>query len=683
MIKKLKHTFILFGFIMLTITCCLLLSACDNKQDQDYIINFIVDKQLYYNTIVSNNKSIAFPEEPYKNGYSFEGWYYIQNYQEIKFDTDYLKNNKLTKDLNIYAKFKAKNLTVLLNLNGGTCEMQTISVSYGKPFSLPTPTRNGYDFDGWYLTDEDEIIKNTIWDYDTTTLVAKWKQIFEISGNKIVGVTQYGKTLNYIEIPETIDNENIVYLNSNSFAGCTNLKNIVIPNSIKEIGIGTFYDCSNLKEITIPFVGDTESSDNTFGYIFGTQKYIGSTETIQNKISYYLPTTLTKVTITGGTIVKSSAFCNCTNLETIIIPKNIRYIGDMAFYNCINLEDITIPEQVSSISDYSFSNCVNLKIINIPENVSSIGDNAFCNCSNLEEITIPEQVKSIGYKTFSYCSNVTKLYYNAINCKTYYGTDTDSPSFSKLGSNTLGTTLFIGNKVNVIPSFYNSNIKNIVFKENSQCLEIGERAFSNLSIKDIKIPNSVTKIDSYAFYNCTNLEEITIPEQVSSIGDGAFSYCSNVTKLYYNSINCADFIEKNSYTDTAISIVFYRLGENTSGTELYIGKKVERIPANLFYLSNNNITKIEFEKNSQCLELGKQAFYGCDNLKYILFTYNLNTGSALSTGHYDIYCFGTEEEYSSIRVYRATKYYYSETQPQKSGNYWHYDTDNNTILIWE
>lgn len=583
MIKKLKHTFILFGFIMLTITCCFLLSACDNKQDQDYIINFIVDKQLYYNTIVSNNKSIVFPEEPYKNGYSFEGWYYIQNYQEIKFDTDYLKNNKLTKDLNIYAKFKAKDLTVLLNLNGGACEMQTISVSYGKSFSLPTPTRNGYDFDGWYLTDEDEIIENTIWDYDTTTLVAKWKQIFDISGNKIVGVTQYGKTLEHIEIPETIDNENIVYLNSNSFAGCTNLKNIVIPNSIKEIGIGTFYDCSNLKEITIPFVGDTESSDNTFGYIFGTQKYIGSTETIQNKISYYIPTTLTKVIITGGSIVKPSAFCNCTNLtdiyiknaitigssafaycsslENVILPKTLTSIQSSAFYNCSNLENIIIPDNVSSISNYSFSNCVNLKNINIPDNVSSIGDSAFCNCSNLEEITIPKNV--------------------------------------------------------------------------------------------------------------------------SSIGDEAFYNCINVTKLYYNAINCADIAKQNSYTTTTIR--FYHLGENTSGTELYIGKNVKRIPARLFLFSSNKITKIEFEKNSQCSEIGEYTFDECNNLKYILFTNSINIKrKSLSTGYYNIYCFGTEEEYLSIECpYNATKYYYSETQPQKSGNYWHYDTENKTILIWE
>ena len=62
-------------------------------------------------------------------------------------------------------------------------------------------------------------------------------------------------------------------------------------------------------------------------------------------------------------------------------------------------------------------------------------------------------------------------------------------------------------------------------------------------LTEIVIPNSVTSIGHYAFYDCDGLTEIVIPNSVTSIGEYAFAYCdglenmvipNSVTSMYYS-----------------------------------------------------------------------------------------------------------------------------------------------------
>lgn len=59
-----------------------------------------------------------------------------------------------------------------------------------------------------------------------------------------------------IIIPSTIEHEGTVYqveeISDSAFCGCRNLTAIVIPNSVKQIGLWTFKDCSSLKDVSLP-----------------------------------------------------------------------------------------------------------------------------------------------------------------------------------------------------------------------------------------------------------------------------------------------------------------------------------------------------------------------------------------------------------------------------------------------
>lgn len=93
--------------------------------------------------------------------------------------------------------------------------------------------------------------------------------------------------------------------------------------------------------------------------------------------------------------------------------------------------------------------------------------------------------------------------------------------------------------------------------------EIGEYAFSNLSVKEIIIPDSVNIIAKGAFFRCTELTGIILPENLSVIKDGAFEYCWNLSEV--------------KLPEKLLSIGGHAFGSCESLKEIYIPSSVEII----------------------------------------------------------------------------------------------------------
>ena len=181
------------------------------------------------------------------------------------------------------------------------------------------------------------------------------------------------------------------------------------------------------------------------------------------------------------------------------------------------------------------------KKIYIDENkydCTSIGENAFNDCSNLISITIPNSVKVFGYGAFLWCNKLKAVYISdlATWCNSSFAERTSNPlAFAHhLFLNDVEIKeLNIPNNVTKIGErvFYGCNSLTSVSIPNSVS-SIGEAAFYGCSgLTSLKFGNNVTNIGSFAFYECSGLTSIVIPNSVTVIDDYVFGYCSGLTSI--------------------------------------------------------------------------------------------------------------------------------------------------------
>lgn len=135
---------------------------------------------------------------PTRPGYTFDGWFTAKTGGE-----KITSASKVTTfgSHTLYAHWAGRQYTVTLEANGGAVDPKTMTVTYGDPYgTLPTPTRPGYTFSGWYTETSGGsqiTAKSTVRTNAAHTLYARWRPIAATKPSNVSVVTSqtivYGK----------------------------------------------------------------------------------------------------------------------------------------------------------------------------------------------------------------------------------------------------------------------------------------------------------------------------------------------------------------------------------------------------------------------------------------------------------------------------------------------------------
>ena len=410
----------------------------------------------------------------------------------------------------------------------------------------------------------------------TCSIVVKSQLVFTEYGSGYA-LIDYTGTATSLTVPSTYKGKNVVAIGSgsntiNGFYKNTEIKEVILPNTVKTLNIGAFAKCSSL----------------------------------------------VKVVMKGVEIVGQEAFKYCSSLKEVVM-ENVITIQYGAFMECIALENIVLPNTVNTVYRDALAYCRELKTVVLSNNIAGWGMDVFNGCDKIESISAPFDKYSLE-KYFD-MSNGGKVP-TTLQAITFTGTMIPG-GWSRLEESFRRQIkdVMIADSVTVVEANafnYLYNLKSVYYSGNisAWCVIDFPSNFSfwgadfyinNQKVVNLVIPDGVEKINPYAFKECASLTSVTIGNSVKWIGDSAFGWCSKLTSVTIG----------NSVT----SIGEYAFCGYNSLTSVTIGNSVKWI-GDYAFASCSSLTSIKYRGTAsqwQAISRGSRWNYNTGNYT---ITYN-------------------------------------------------------------
>lgn len=378
-----------------------------------------------------------------------------------------------------------------------------------------------------------------------------------------------------------------------------------IPDGIEKIGIAAFYE-TELKEIILPD-SLNEMGRHAFSYIANLEKIDMSRTSVE--------------------VIDSMTFAECGALNEVVFSESTLKIGLASFLGCSNLKEVTLPSALTSIEQSAFMG-TGLTQIRIPDSVTNIGYSAFG--YDKDEKADPDFViiGSVGSAAHKYSTD-TDTDYNYANNFKFKTTETadaeeEYKAMNPVASGDYEYGVVDGEACILICTSTDETVNVPEEIDGYKVTSIFKRAFLDIEAKNIILPDTVKTIGEDVFSEY--VESITISSNCTVIeGDEPFISCDSLKEIIVAEGGDGEYSSLDGVLYNKDKTILIAYPQKKSDTEFKVSSSVTEIAMSAFYY-NASIESVDL---SGVKEIGSCAFEGCTALKSVTFSDELN---AVGTG---------------------------------------------------
>lgn len=203
----------------------------------------------------------------------------------------------------------------------------------------------------------------------------------------------------------------------------------------------------------------------------------------------------------------------------VIIPDNVKVIGENAFKNQTRVQNVIFNEGLEKIGDGAFERCIDISSISLPCTVRHLGKRAFSRCYKLTFVQLNEELVTIEDECFSACTSLKSFLINS-------------------GLTSLSSTAFnncVGlSRIDVSPDnkYYTSERGVLYSFDKETIFRCPENFQEEVNLHGVKV------LAPYCFFKCSKILSLSLGKDVTTIGESAFQDCANISDLFLpDSIN--------------------------------------------------------------------------------------------------------------------------------------------------
>lgn len=565
----------------------------ESKVKHSYTVSFKSDGRNYEVVLVEEGNTVSLPNPPEKDGYTFDGWYtdesctqeytatelivqntdlyakFTANVYTITYNADGGTNPNTTTSFTVEDKvvladaqksgylFKGwKNgneymtaipkgtteniaLTAVFEKEGYTITYENVDGAYyynqkayavdDETFEINPANKEGYEFDGWYLTEDfsgeevTEIVKGTT---GNLTLYAKFDLlVYKITYENTKGAENRNEiyyTTYSVEHPvySFFNLEKQGYVFEGWFHGSTPITRLMGDEWYGDVTLTAKWTPVTYSISYENEKGRTNDNQTSYTVESGMLEFADLPDTIDYKFKGWsfmngnVPTISLDASLLSGDIIltamweqkaeykgldyyispdeSSVVVMGVTDpaVTKIVIPDTTVMVLEGAFRDCASVTSITIPffgfergATENTTIHYYFGDTVPASLKEVTVKNTNVPDKAFKDCASIKTVNLEGNIGTIGKSAFENCSGIFYVNFNDVTLTS-----------------------------------------------------IGESAFENCgNLLTLRLPEGLTEIGRTAFYKCGTLYSVTMPASItnmSQIGYCAFWDCNSLYEIY-------------------------------------------------------------------------------------------------------------------------------------------------------